>query len=350
MCKVCKTFLLTIVCVVAFIVTYVALEQKGSRQSEITNMRTIEGQREVVEFSQTEEEEDSEVKTFVLEETAYSSCEQPIITEEMEVKAQEINEKLVNATNLVDQLTSTYSEENLEIEKQVTQELTEIEKMLEGESEYFDEILAQYIKTKESLEAYVQMLKSIEDKIACIEISSSTDMSQTYGFTIEELTYILQNARGKRGNLIIEDAEVAGKVAKTIVETVVESPVNELFAVSVMSFETGYFTSTLCVKYNNVGGMKNSNTGEYFHYDTLEEGVAKDVRCIKSNMRKNNTANDINESYCAPRVKMDEKGEVIVDENGKVVMDPYGWAKDVLRIMKMYAGATSAFQYNKSEA
>lgn len=263
------------------------------------------------------------------------------LTLEETERMKEIEKKLDSAKTLTAQILSTYSEENENIEKQISELLEEIAKQLEQHSTYMEVFHEDYDAINESFEQYKQMIQSIMEKMEAIKISSSTDMSQTFGFTEEEFIYILKNVRGKRGNLIIEDSIMAENVAKGIIEAVVEYPVNEIFAVSVMSFESGYFTSKLVVEYNNFGGMQKSAEDGAYHFETSEEGIRKAVKCIHSNLKGNNTANEVNETYCAPHIVTDENGEPIINKDGEIEKDVYYWARNVLSIMKSYARGIS---------
>lgn len=285
----------------------------------------------------SEEEVEQDLQYVEISLTANSSS----VTLEETERMKEIEEKLDTAKTLTAQISLTYSEENEDIEKQISELLEDVGGELEQYSTYREAFQEDYDAIKEEFERYRQILQSIMEKMEAIQISNSTDMSQTFGFTEEEFIYILKNVRGKRGNLLIEDTAMAESVAKGIIEAMDEYPVNEIFAVSVMSFESGYFTSKLVVKYNNFGGMQNSAEGVAYHFETPEEGIRAAVKCIHSNLKGNNTANEVNETYCAPHIVTDENGEPIINEDGQPEKDVYYWARNVLSIMKSYARGIS---------
>lgn len=339
MYKMFRKVLLIVVCIVILLITGMALELPFLEEIRTTNKHAADNVNDGKPEDLLKEEDGFTVEIVKVSEVVCEANKELEKTEEMEAKEQEIMAKLMSATILVDQMSLTYAEENIELEQQVVQNLEEVKGMLEDENAYFDDsIWGQYNETKKNFEQYLQMLQSIANKMSTIKITNSTNMSQTFDFTVEELSYILRNAKGTNGKLIIEDWELAEIMAKTVVETVEEYPVNELFAISVMSFETGYFTSKLVRVYNNFGGVKDPTTGDYSHFHTLEEGITATVKCLNSNLKGSKTAKAVNASYCAPIIE--------VDENGEEVEHVYGWAENVLSIMMSYARAINSFKCN----
>ena len=172
--------------------------------------------------SEMEAEEDLQHNEISL--TADSSSLTLVETERMK----ELEEKLNSAKTLTAQITSTYSEENTDIENQISELLEEVKEQLEQNPIYTEAFQEDYNAVSEELEQYKQMLQSIMEKMETIKISTDTDMSQMFGFTEEEFLYILKNVRGKRGNLMIEDSAMAENVAKGIIKVMEEYPVNEI--------------------------------------------------------------------------------------------------------------------------
>lgn len=156
------------------------------------------------------------------------------------------------------------------------------------------------VSQEESEEA---LIKSIKEKVANLSITQSTNMSEVIGFTKEELIYALKNAVDKNGNPIIQNDQLE-KMAETL-GTVIskkasEYQVNELCILGIMSVETGWLNpqkSSYLRKYNNFGGMK-TRKGTAIFYETWEEGIEAAIKCIRNNMKGNNTAKEIGSTYC----------------------------------------------------
>ena len=89
------------------------------------------------------------------------------------------------------------------------------------------------------------------EKLETLEVSKNMDISQVMGFTADELEQILLNGRDTQGNQLITDDELARELAEGVIEAVKVYPVNEMCVISIMSFETGHFTSSAVIKHNN---------------------------------------------------------------------------------------------------
>lgn len=149
---------------------------------------------------------------------------------------------------------------------------------------------------------------SLEKKLEEFKINSKTDMSKSLGLTESEIRILLSNSG------LVKDSEIIEVLPKIMVQTVAENEVNELFSIAVMSYETGYFDSKLARNKNNFGGMMLN--GRAMSFETKEEGLEKAIICAHNNLRGNNTANDVERSYCP---------------------DNQYWSNNVISIMKMYA-------------
>lgn len=144
--------------------------------------------------------------------------------------------------------------------------------------------------------------QSIKAKMANLSITQSSNLSEVIGFTEEELTFALKNAK-KNGTLVIQHNEpekMAEALGAVIAKKANEYQVNELCILGIMSVETGWFNpqkSTYLRKYNNFGGMK-TKKGTAINYETWEEGIEANIKCIGANMKGNNTAKEIGSTYC----------------------------------------------------
>lgn len=184
----------------------------------------------------------------------------------------------------------------------------------------FQNIIEEY----EHIEAVRQALL---EKLNSFLISENTDMSKPIGFTEEELHYLLESI----GFVRERNPEIIDVLPSVMVETVKEYPVNELFSIAVMSFETGYFRSYLAMEKFNYGGLLGAD-GKGLTYASMEEGLAVAIQCLYKNLKGSNTIFEINETYCAPT---DLNGD------GKIegIKELFHWSTQVMSIMERYKNA-----------
>ena len=167
------------------------------------------------------------------------------------------------------------------------------------------------------------------EKLETLEVSKNMDISQVMGFTAEELELILLNGRDTQGNILVTDYELARELAESIVEAVKLYPVNEMCVISIMSFETGHFTSSAVVKHNNYAGDKFN--GQIMHFETDAEGISKGVMYIYDNMIATGpTIRDINMRYC--EIDPPPEEETKQEEEARI----YKWSNKVVSVMRMY--------------
>ena len=228
-----------------------------------------------------------------------------------------VEEKLLLAEKQLDEIYSTYGEENTEKYLLVSLWLIKVKEEMDADSEIYFEFCDKYELIKSRWTEYHKMI----NKLSRISVSEEMDMSKPIGLTAEELEYLLNNARRKNGELFIQDKNIIREIALAITEMVEMHPVNEIFVLAAMSFETGYFISNYVKIHNNFGGMIEG--GKASNFETVEEGLEAAVKCLHSNLKGNNTVYEVNETYCEP---MGENGE-----------DVYGWSRNVLSIMNTYA-------------
>ena len=237
---------------------------------------------------------------------------------EVEAKVKvEAEAKLASVEKLISEVNAVYAANNPEKVASATLLLAEVKDILDEHPDSLEEIRIQYEESEEGLVKYNAMIDSIKTKLAGHNPSKTMDMSIPIGFTEEEFTYLLVNARRSNGKLIIPDAELAKALAKGITEVASEKPINELFSLSIMSLETGWFKHF--ANTNNFGGLKGSKG--WLSFSTQEEGIIKTAECQHKNLKGNNTAREVGASYAPPS-----------DGNSR-------WVGDVLSIMKTYMQA-----------
>lgn len=226
----------------------------------------------------------------------------------------------LNSTDrLLDEIFDVYSEDNVKKEKMVLELLEDVKEYILICPEQFSKYYEDYDLYYSRIQDYQQMIRKLKN----IQVIEYMDMSKQLGLTVEEMEYVIKNTKKNDGESFISNERLVKEIAWSIVKTVEIYPINEIFVLSVMSFETGYFSSKYVVKYNNFGGMKLN--GEPIKFETVQDGLEASVKCLNSNLKGNNTVYKINETYCEP---MGENGE-----------DVYGWSRNVLSIMKTYASA-----------
>lgn len=88
-----------------------------------------------------------------------------------------------------------------------------------------------------------------------------------------------------------------------------ELGLDEKTAIAIARLETGHYTSKLCTKSNNFGGM--SNGKRYYTYETKEEGIQAFTEMLKSYADKGMTRpKEMQKVYCPSNSKWAE----MVDE------------------------------------
>lgn len=232
---------------------------------------------------------------------------------ELQEKEDTLKEKLFLIDKLLKEIFLEYSEENIEKHLRVSNLLAEIKEILDQNTGDFKDIREQYKFYEEKLNEYVVMIQ----KIHSIQISEKMDVSEPLGLTVGEIEYLLNNTKRKNGELFIEDKKLVEEIALVITSTVEKYPVNEIFVLSVMAFETGHFSSNYVVNYNNFAGMLIN--GKPLKFDSREEGLEAAVMCLYKNLKGSNTVHEVNLTYCEP-----------IGDN------IYGWSENVLSIMHTY--------------
>lgn len=190
----------------------------------------------------------------------------------------------------------------------------------EGRLREFQDIIEEY--------EYAEKLKqTLLEKINSIVISQNVDMSKPIAFTEEELRYLLESI----GIVQQRNPEIIDVLPRVMVEAMKDYPVNELFSIAVMSFETGYFRSPLAINNFNYGGMMGAN-GKGLKFDNMEDGLAAAIKCLHKNLKGSNTIFEVNQSYCAPT---DLNGDGKIEGNAEL----YNWSYQVMSIMTRYKNA-----------
>lgn len=171
-----------------------------------------------------------------------------------------------------------------------------------------------------------EVKQSLLQKINDLEAFRNSDMGKPIGFTEEELRYLLRSV----GIVQQRNPEIIDILPRVMVETVKEYPVNELFSIAVMSFETGYFKSKLAIKNFNYGGMMGSEKALTF--DNMKDGLKAAIRCVHQNLKGSNTIFEVNRSYCSP-TDLNDDGKIEGNE------ELYHWSYQVMSIMTTYKKA-----------
>ncbi len=234
---------------------------------------------------------------------------------QLSINRKQITQNLKKATNILNEISVTYTEDNVQYRDEVERLLEMVKSQSEVHPEELSLFLNVYYHKKVELYHYDTMMKSIFKKMDNMQISTHMDLSETVGFTEEELTYLLLNLKRPDGKVVTDDKDLAICIAEGIVSTTKDNPVNELFVLSVMSYESYYFENEGARTANNFSGMMDG--GKLLQYENVTEGAKKAVECIYNNMQRGTTAYDINESYCKP-------------------LNDYKWAKTVISIMSTY--------------
>lgn len=263
-----------------------------------------------------------------------------ISKEEVADLSKDMSAKISKVTEILNEITTSYTEENQSKVELAVTILQDVQYNLEKYPEDFFVVRKQYDISVNRLEGYTNMINSLTEKLEKIEISETADMSISFDFTEEEIVYLLKNIQSN-GTKLVQDEELIKDLANCVVSTVTETPINELLAISVMSLESGYFTSNYVNNHNNFGGMQYK--GKAMSFDSRTDGIVAAIKCIHNNLKNNNTIIDINESYCPPEVSIEtetvegEDATAESIENEEIEVEPYIWSKTVLSIMESYA-------------
>ncbi len=205
------------------------------------------------------------------------------------------------------------SSEECESQEEVdcdSSEESESQKKVESDS-------SEECESQEKVDSDSSVEESLRKKLPSY-ISDEMDMSNSLGLTKEEMRYLLE----KSG--LVDNQELIDKLSCVMADTVSQYEVNELFALSVMSLESGYFSSYLAVNYHNYGGMLNSD-GSAMRFDSMQEGLKEAIICQYNNLKDGGNIYDVNDTYCPP--------------NAEGNTGDYEWSTLVLSIMQMYASA-----------
>ncbi len=236
------------------------------------------------------------------------------ISDDMSLQSKEIKESLSQAKQILDEVVESktincdlVSTKYDDLETKLQDGLVQKEKVLNDVNTNLNAMQAQYVSLKEQYaqqnenakqflgriveyESFEQMKVSLRAKLQSANISYSTDMSKPIGFSEEELKYLLEHCG------MIKDPNIINTLPRVMVETVKNKNVNELFAISVMSFESGFFKSALARNKCNYGGMRGQ--GGWMSFTSMEEGLASAISCVHGNLKGNNTVEDVNSTYC----------------------------------------------------
>ncbi len=153
--------------------------------------------------------------------------------------------------------------------------------------------------------------QTAKEKISSLYISDNMDMSKKIGLTEEEIKYLLNESGLIKSQAIVD----------TLPKVLAETEINELFSISVMSLESGYFQSNYAVNYCNYGGLLHRD-GSPMRFALCEEGLRAAIVCQVNNLHGGNIY-EINDTYCPP--------------NAEGNTGDYSWAESVLSIMRRYA-------------
>ncbi len=233
-------------------------------------------------------------------------------------KLDEAEKLLADVKKRLEQTSGECSEilrQPLSLSENLDSQLKDVKEKLDGIELEYGIIYETYMNLSSKLEEYeaLQSMKaSLKEKLS-ISISGKMDMSKPIGFTKEEFEYMLRQSH------LVKDEVILNTLPQIMVDTVKEYEVNELFSISVMSLECGYFRSSLAVNKHNYGGMIGSD-GKGMAFESVEEGLRRAIICLHKNLKGNNTIYEVNLSYCPPTFDGD-----------------YGWSESVLKIMKRYA-------------
>lgn len=183
-------------------------------------------------------------------------------------------------------------EDTTSLEVEIETQLSEIERLQ-------NELNTTSYEQISDIRADFEALKSCREKLANVQITEGSDMSSVIGLNEREIKYLLLSVTKDGTNEhLTTDETVAKELADGIVKGAEMYQVNELFAIGVIMWESGWLSNEN-VLYNNVGNTKRTDKDEFMVYDTLEAGMLATVSAIRNNMKGNNTSRDIAPTYCA---------------------------------------------------
>ncbi len=277
----------------------IAIEQVT--QDGIHSMQTLNRQISEKMHKEMEEQQEQEEKRQI----------------QINIERKILLENILQINTILKEISTTYTENNTAYRNEVEGLLENIKAQIRKYPEEFNNFFIVYRSKRAELYSYDAMIESIFEKIDAMEVSTYMDMSEAIYFTKEELEYLILNLKRPDGKVITEDKQLAASIAQGIVNKVEEKPVNELFVLAVMSYESYYFENERARETNNFSGMM-SSSGRLLECETTLIGAEKSVECLYKNMKKGTTIYDINKSYAKP-------------------LNEYKWAKKVIAIMRTYA-------------
>ena len=183
-------------------------------------------------------------------------------------------------------------EDTTSLELAIEAQLSEIER-LQNEVD-----TTSYEQEISDVRADLEAIKSCREKLANVQITEGMDMSTVIGLNEREVKYILLSVKKDIGGHLTTDENVATELARGVVKGAEMYQVNEIFAIGVMMWESGWLSNDNTLLYNNVGNTKRKDKDEFMIYDTLQEGMIATVSAIRNNMRGNNTSSEIAPTYC----------------------------------------------------
>ena len=153
----------------------------------------------------------------------------------------------------------------------------------------YQKIVKQYNSDKASVTNFESFLKTLKNKLGKV----STNMSSVVGFTTKELKYLLSNTAVVKGS---KKSQIISALSKYLPQSCKKYKVNEIGAISIMAYETGRFTSPLCIYSNNFGGLMGSHG--FMSFSSMESGITNMVKCVRGNMGRGSSLYAINTTYC----------------------------------------------------
>ena len=161
----------------------------------------------------------------------------------------------------------------------------EIESLIPSDSDeyqYAIDICQKYRDEVKECKAYREHVK---EKMSEFKMSESMDLSRPIGLTSDELAFILGCANNINEDTIFKNGRYAEAFAYEICKNAEKYSVNEIFAISVMAYETAFFTSDFAEEYNNYCGItENGNPCQYGH---PIDGMKEAMKYISENLTGN---------------------------------------------------------------
>ncbi len=172
--------------------------------------------------------------------------------------------------------------------------LKEVEENRKSIDRIYNSLEDEYEFISQSKENFEKMLKSLKKKLNAIHSSTSANITKVSKFTSEEMLFLLNNTsivkKSRKQSQFIE------RLAAELPDYCSTYKINEVVILSIMALETGYFTSSLCVNYNNLGGLRGKR---YLHFSSISKGIKEMLRCTRNIINlKGKSLNKINNLYC----------------------------------------------------